>query len=332
MKLVTAQAYFDTLLHQLPKAKKRIVLHAMTILWGPRTEQLLPILTEAARRGVDVRVVGDIYSKFVPRLPRPFRDKLPPWKQVAKLNEQLRVAGVHVAYAGKLGTNPFKHRIHSKCTIIDDLVYSFGGINITDDSLDNHDYMIEASSPRLADYLYDLVRAIEADGSAPLQNRKERITEDTTLLFDGGSAGMSVIYDTACELVADAKKAYFVSQMCPSGRLAPLLKATDNECYFVRFSQADFPASLVLARDKARYRIKSRYHGETYIHAKLILTIGKDGRRHVLTGSNNFSWRGVAYGTKEIALHSTNPGLWQELYDFMQQEIINEPRGRAPIG
>jgi hypothetical protein len=42
-----------------------------------------------------------------------------------------------------------------------------------------------------------------------------------------------------------------------------------------------------------------------------------DGSKVVLSGSHNFSWRGVAFGTKEIALQSSDPALWRRLHDVV---------------
>jgi cardiolipin synthase len=321
MQLITAPNYYRALQAGIPKAKKRIIIHAMGILWGPKTEMLIPPLLDAAKRGVEVQVVGDIYSKFITYMPRPFREKLPPWSRVRAGNDKLRAGGVNVTYVGSLGPNPFKRRCHTKWTIIDDLVYSFGGINIAEDSFTNHDYMLETRNGHLADYLNALTEQI-ATGASILPDHTKQLTARTTILFDGGTPGASIIYDTACDIVAQAKKVYFVSQMCPSGRLARLINARDNECYFVRPGQTEFPANLALVRDRSRFRVINRYRGKTYIHAKFILTEGSDGQRHFIGGSNNFSRRGVDYGTKEIAVHSTDPQLWQQLYDFMQKQII----------
>jgi hypothetical protein len=109
--------------------------------------------------------------------------------------------------------------------------------------------------------------------------------------------------------------------MCPSGRLAKLLNSTNNVCYFIRPSQVDPPSNLALIFDKARFGIKNHYKGKGYIHAKFILTEGNDGSKHIISGSNNFSWRGIAFGTKEIAVHSTDATLWQTFYDYMQDKI-----------
>lgn len=323
MRFLPAAAYFEELLRLIPSAKRRIVIHAMIVLWGPRTERLVPLLEAASARGVQVHVIGDIFTKIHALQPRFSRPSLPTgWKHTLTLSERLRSSGIRVTYTGRLRANPFARRTHSKITLIDDNVFTFGGVNFSDDSLEYADYMLRMHSAAVADRLYDLTKDIERDNPPVLPDMSQDIGPGATLLFDGGKPGSSVIYQTACDTVEKAKKVYFVSQMCPSGRLARLITGTDHQCYFVRPSQTEFPANIALWVDQKRFGIQNLYSGNTYIHAKFILTEGRDGSRHLISGSNNYSWRGIAYGTKEIALHSTDPLLWQEFYDFMQREII----------
>lgn len=321
LRFITATDYLAALQQALPQAKKRIVIHAMVVLWQPHTETLLPLLRDALERGVELRIVGDLYSKFHSNMPKFVRgDHGPRWGHTIAINSELQSLGAHVTYVGKIGLNPFKQRCHSKITIIDDQVFSFGGVNFYSGAFAFHDYMLTTTSKALADRLYALVRDIEK--YPRMTDFADPIDPDNTILFDGGSPGTSVIYDTACNIVAEAKKVYYVSQMCPSGELAKLINKTDNACYFVRPNQADTPSNIALIFDRARFGITNRYKGKQYIHAKFILTEGHDGSRHIVSGSNNFSWRGIAYGTKEIAIHSTDEKLWQVFYDYMQAEII----------
>jgi cardiolipin synthase len=324
IQLVPVADYFALLKAQIPKAKQRIIIHAMEVSWGPETSKLAPLLIEAAGRGVEVRLVGDVYSKYIARAPRLSRGKTVPWKHTQAINEQLRASGAHITYVGKLGINPFKRRCHSKITILDDLVFSFGGSNFSDDFLNNRDYMLELHNAPLADQLDDLVGEIERADTTPLSDRRVELDPYSSLLFDGGTPGRSVIYETACDVVATARKIYYVSQMCPSGKLAELITQTENECYFIRPAQAEPPSHIDLIWNKLRYRIVNRYTGKAYVHAKFILAEDHDGSKHVVSGSNNFSWRGVRYGTKEIALHSTDPELWDSFYAFLREKIAGK--------
>ncbi len=317
-----AADYFDQLVVGIPRAKKRIVIHAMTILWGPTTGIFVPLLEDALERGVKVTIVGDYYSKFYANKPSFARKNTSPkWSYTRAMNYRLEDAGAKIIYIGKIGLNPYKGRTHSKATIIDDDVYTFGGVNFTSDSFDNHDYMLHLKSPVLAGYIENLVTKI-ASGK-PLKDISKKINKHTTLLFDSGSPGKSIIYETACDVVSKAQNVYFVSQMCPSGRLAKEISQTDYECYFIRASQADAPANFALLFDKARYHMTNLYKGKRYIHAKYILCEYADGSKHIVSGSNNFSWRGIAYGTKEIAIHSTDPKLWDVFFQFTHSHIKN---------
>ena len=323
LQFITAIDYLESLRQAIPAAKKRIVIHAMVVLWQLHTETLLPLIKDALDRGVEIRIVGDYYSKFQANMPKCARgDRGPKWGHTIAINSDLQSMGADITYVGKIGINPYKQRCHSKITIVDDTVYTFGGVNFYSGSFAFHDYMLTTHNAGLADRLYTLVRDIEK--YPRMADVIERIDEDNTLLFDGGTPGSSAIYETACHVVAEAKKVYYVSQMCPSGRLAKFINATENHCYFVRPTQAEPPSSLALLFDRARYGITNHYKGKQYIHAKFILTEGKDGTKHIVSGSNNFSWRGIAYGTKEIAVHSTDETLWLTFYDYMQQEIINQ--------
>ncbi|MET1032937.1 MAG: phospholipase D-like domain-containing protein, partial [Candidatus Saccharimonadales bacterium] len=315
MTFTPAADYFDALITGIPKAQKRVIIHAMTIWWGPHNEQLVPLLINAVTRGVEVQFVGDIYSKFQALMPRLSRPAGSSWQHTVEVNDRLKKAGVQITYTGKIGLNPYKNRCHSKITLIDDHIYTFGGVNFSDDSFENHDYMLEMHDAAFAEELYRLVHTLQQNPKSPLPDIRQSIGDNATLLFDGGTQRVSAIYETACEIVAQAKKVYFVSQMSPSGKLAELITATDNECYLIRPSQAEPPANIDLIVNGRRYGIKNRYTGEGYIHAKFILTEGHDGSKHVISGSNNFSWRGVKYGTKEIAVHSTDPELWQDFYN-----------------
>lgn len=322
MRLLSADEYWNTLLTSIAGARRRVILHAMDIRWGERIDALVPVLLEAAARGTEVRLVGDMYSKFQAYAPRLHRGKaIKNWRQIQAVNERLRGHGVHVTYVGKVGLNPYKHRTHSKINIVDDRIFTFGGINFTDDLFVQKDYMLDMHDPILADRLYRLVRAIEKDEEPTLSDIEEHIGGSATLLFDGGTPKQSVIYDTACEVVKAAQKVYYVSQMCPSGRLARALTARDSECYFTRPGQVDPPSNWAMLLDQTQFKIQNRYRGAGYIHAKFILTEDKSGRKHLISGSNNFSWRGIAYGTKEIAVHATDEALWQQFYTFLQTVI-----------
>ncbi|HEX8762175.1 MAG TPA: phospholipase D-like domain-containing protein [Candidatus Saccharimonadales bacterium] len=320
MRLLTADEYYKTLVRVIPNAKKRVIIEAMIVLWDGRTLDVAPLLEAALHRGVKVGIVGDVYSRFESKTAGiaqrgPHFD----WPKTTKTNERLSAAGADVYYFGHLGLNPFGGRSHTKITIVDDIVYTFGGVNFTDSHLKHHDLMLERQDAALADQLEHLVQEIKKDQVLP--DITQKLDDSTTLLFDGGTPGGSAIYQAACDIVATAKKVHLVSKMCPSGRLARLLNRTDSQLFFNRPELEGLPANLAIIWDQRRFGIKNQYKGSQHIHAKFILAEEADGTRHVISGSNNFSWRGIAYGTKEIAMHSTSSDLYDQFYAFMRQRI-----------
>jgi hypothetical protein len=324
MLLLNNVDYFKALYSQISTAKRRIVIHAMVILWGGQTETLLPLIEEALKRGVEVRIIGDVYSKYETQKAKWSKDnETYSWKHTAAINQRLSEQGAHVTYVGKLGVNIFKGRCHSKITVIDDTVFTFGGINFSDAHFNFQDFMFEIRDADFAQEAYDIATDIEQNPLGPRPNITRRIDNDTTLLFDGGAPRESVIYDAACAAIATAQKVYFVSKMSPSGELAQLLAQTNNECYYNRYDIESLPDNLAIAFDEARYHTTNKYEGSKHIHAKFILCENADGTRELITGSNNFSWRGIAFGTKEIAMHSTSSTLCDAVYTFLKSEIIN---------
>ncbi len=319
MQLVTTAEYYPELLRAVAQARQRIVLAAMVVLADERTTPILQAIVAASKRGVKVCILHDVYSQtwfstsHVSRRERP--------QLVASTRAmlaQLARAGAEIIEYGTIGRNPFKGRCHIKITVVDDVAYTFGGVNFAAPHFDHTDYMFRIAQKTLADKL----EAIVHNTVKTRENIEWPIDTANTLLFDGGQPKQSVIYDRACELAASAKHIYYISQMAPSGRLARLLQQTESDCYFNRPSVGSPVLTASLLIDQMRGTVKNLYKHQRYIHAKFILFELKDGSKALVSGSNNFSWRGVAYGTQEIALMSTDDGLWQQLHVFMERYLI----------
>lgn len=320
-ELHEAENYYQRLLKEVPKAKKRIVLAAMVVLWGERTAPIFIMLQDALKRGVKVTILLDNYT----RLPalyglNPKSSRRERVKQTLRALEDLSRGGARVYCFGKLGIPPYKGRCHVKVTIIDDTSYSFGGVNFFDQVFEFADYMLGNHDPKVADCLEQLVERIGRN-RPPLLDGEVSLGSSTHILFDGGRPKYSLIYERACELSARAKKVHFFGQMVPSGQLAQLLNETDATIYTNRPEQMLPVDSLGQAFDQQRYRIENNYKGEKFIHAKFMLFELPGGRKALLSGSHNFSYRGVSFGTQEVALHSTDPKLWDSLYKFMKKHL-----------
>lgn len=317
MKILAGKNYYEDLLQTIPMARNRIVITAMQVQYGHETGEILDLVKIALSRGVRVHILADVYSNT----PLAYGELIPgsaTKKSLQKTKdffEDLHSIGARITWWGKIGLNPFKHRDHVKAVVVDDNVYTFGGINFWDKGLKAEDYMLKHQSSKLADEIEKLVAHI-ADGK-DRRDFAHPLDRKNMLLYDSGIPKKSMIYDEACRLAQNADRIYYVSQMCPSGELAGYIRQNNYTCYFNRPAQMSFPANLQTLVDQAKYEIKNSYKKSTFIHAKFILFELKDGKKALISGSNNFAWRGVSYGTKEIALLSYDEQLWNDLYKFV---------------
>lgn len=316
-EVVLARDYYSRFLQLIPSAKHQIVLSAMTVRAGPLSGKILREMVAAARRGVAVHVLADVFCQHLVNRPN-YLDRKGFKAECATTREllnEIHALGGTVDWVGRMGLNPYAGRYHAKVSVVDEHVFSFGGVNFCDDAFGNIDYMLHAHDAALAAKLRRLI----ADNGKGLPAADIELPVDTqdTILFDAGQRGVSIIYERACELAAKAAKITYISQMCPSGRLGELIKQTQNTCYFNRPSQTGVrPDSVAQYWDNWRTGLTNHYESEQYLHAKCILYELKDGTKAVISGSHNFSWRGVAFGTKEIALYSTNPETWRKMQDI----------------
>jgi len=321
MELITAAAYKKELSVEISRAKNRIVIMAMAIMLDTGTKQLLELLLAAQQRGVQVRLMYDRYTW----LPLAFDHIFPSTvmrhavQTLQAYTQELVNAGGEVLLVGKgWSHNPFAHRMHAKISIIDDTVYSFGGVNFTGNSFTYVDSMWKCQNALLADQLDTLAHT--AMTTPQLKDVSLTIDDANTLLFDGGQPKHSIIYERACALAEKAEHIYYVSQMCPSGRLARAMEGKSS-CYFNTPQQTGGLSKVGVAIDQWRYNITNLYKDDAYIHAKFMLFELPDGSKALISGSNNFSWRGVAFGTKEIALESHDPRMWTQLFALMQKSV-----------
>ncbi len=321
-KLLTTDQYYESLLTEIPGAKRRVVISAMVVLWGKRTAAIFSLLEKALSRGVHVTVLLDKYTRltYLHQLGKGGSKRL---RQTDDVLAKLRDAGAHVYTFGKLGLIPQKGRCHVKITVVDNRWYSFGGVNFIDEAFNNADYMLTGENAQIANRLAEMVDLI-ATSRPPLFDNETRINDHGSILFDGGQARHSIIYERACELASQSKRVWFTSQMTPSGQLARLLHETKATVYTNAPEVMGTLEGAAQAYDMQKYRIKNAYKGHQYVHAKVMLFELASGKKALLSGSHNFSYRGVEFGTQEIALQSTDPKLWELLHDFIQKNVSQE--------
>jgi cardiolipin synthase len=324
-KLLLPDEYVRTATRHINQAKEFISFVSMIVTDDHRTDVLIDALAAAAKRGVRVEVAADVFTfgEFGGHL-KPLKYYSEKSRQAANMAKELKESGVKFTWVGRFSASPVSGRNHMKCLVVDDTVYSFGGINMDDASLDHTDYMFEFVDRQLAMELRDdISRIIEAD-SKHFAYRSHEFThgKKTSILIDGGLQADSIIYRRACQLAKDAKEILFVSQYCPTGKLSRLMKRTKTKLYFNnpkrtnnRINAGLIRFNMLISGNKTRYRHKP------YLHSKFIIFTMNDGRKIALSGSHNFTYIGVLFGTREIALQTEDAKIIKQLEKFYNDHV-----------
>ena len=236
----------------------------------------------------------------------------------------LKESGVKFTWVGRFSASPISGRNHMKCLVADDVVFSFGGVNMYDESLEFNDYMFEIHDKQLALELRDdIARIIEADRNH-FAYRSHEFSHGklSKVLIDGGLQGDSIIYRRACQIIKEAESVLFVSQYCPTNKISRLLKKTSARLYFNSPKRANTGLNgALISFNMFISGNKSRYRHKRYLHAKFIIATMKDGSKIALTGSHNFTYIGVLFGTREIALETRDPKIIKQIEQFFEKNI-----------
>lgn len=321
--LLEATKYVQDLTKQVTQAKHSVTITSLIFTDDTSTSELVSTLIQAAQRGVTVTVAQDFftYSEFGGFF-NPLKQHTVRSRHATDTTRRLREAGVTVTWLGKLKFNPFAGVTHIKWSVVDDICYVFGGVNLYTGGIDSStDYMFRIQDSALAKQINQQQSAIVKSPS-PLYDGFKGDCSVGTWYVDSGKPNDSLIYDRACELTAQAEHALFVSQYSPSGPLAEQLKVTDSEHYFNQPENTGFPTSAMLRRDYFVNRIPSLYSRKKYLHAKFMIFTLPSGEKIALTGSHNFSYKGVVFGTREVALETNDPAVITQLESFFTQHVV----------
>ncbi len=304
-------------------ATKRIYLISMVIASHENTKMLIDALEAAAQRGVEVHVAADVFTfgevsgGFLP-----VRYYSPGARDTNKMVRVLKKSGVHFSWLGRARMTLFNGRTHSKWCIVDDTIFSFGGVNLYGEGITNTDYMFRLVDTKLANRLVEEQKRIET-AERRSSNYPSVAYEygDDTVLIDGGIIGQSVIYRRVVELAEQAEHITFVSQYGPTAKLLRVLRKKNTTLYFNRPQQAEGLNKIVLYGTLLLTRMKTEYTRSTYLHAKFIIFTMPDGKKVAITGSHNFAYTGVLLGTREVALETSNPYVIKQLETFVKKEV-----------
>lgn len=322
-KLLLPVDYVSDAAKHIRTAKKRVSFLSMIVTDDASTDELIDALSSTAERGVSVEAAADVFTYgelggFF--LPVQYRTKQS--RATNRMSKRLTKSGANFTWLGRSHATIFSGRTHIKWCVVDDTVYSFGGVNLYKEGIENIDYMFKIEDGALATKLIDEYhRLARADAGSYAYRSHSFKHGDDTILIDGGFFGDSIIYRRVCKLASEASHITYVSQYCPTGRLSRLLKSTPSATYFNLPDHATPLNKLFLRLNIFISGQKTLYKKSPYIHAKFMIFDMKDGRSIAITGSHNFTNAGVMLGTREIALQTENPQTIAQLEDFLAQYI-----------
>lgn len=325
MKLLSPREYVDQVTACIEKAQHRVSFITMVITNDSATDRVLGALADAAKRGVDVHVAGDMFTytelsgQFIPS--HYYSKRV---RSTTKMARTLSGAGVHFTWLGRPNIVTFSGRTHSKWCVVDDTVFSFGGVNMYEAATRNTDYMFRTTNKKLADKLFiEHGRIVRADKNRhAYRSHSTPLNEMSTILFDAGFFGDSIIYKRACHLAERAKNIVYVSQYCPTGKLARLLRKANTPLYFNPSQTANGFNRFVIWLGSTFTKQTSAYTRTPYLHAKCIIFEFEDGKKTAITGSHNFIHSSVLLGTREIALETSDPKIITQLEAFIKQSVV----------
>lgn len=305
-------------------AKSRIYLVSLSIIRDQASNHFIDAVLNASRKKVDVHVAADFLTfvyTFSGQWLRFFTGR--DTRATEKLKSEFRHAGAKFYWLGKQYVPFLFGRTHSKWTVIDDDVFTFGGVNIEKAGIQERtDYMFHIHDPKLAQLLVREQHRIEkADPVTKIIKNHTTKLDYGTLLVDGGQFGKSVIYDHAIKLVQQSKSVIFVSQYCPSGALGKALERTDAKVYFNHKSNASIINKFMIGSRKIISQQTNLYQRKRYLHAKFIIGTLSDGSKRAITGSHNFASAGAHAGTREIALETVDPDIISQLEQFYRKYV-----------
>jgi cardiolipin synthase len=313
---------------KIQKSKSRIALVTTTFhADDDLSTAVVDALVHAAKHGVVVSVCVDTYTYTEPKeffLRSPKKHPTRAYRAI-QLERQLKKAGVNFHWLGRSSNIGFAGRTHSKWLIVDDTVYSFGGVNIDKESFNNTDYMLRLQNADFADMLFSQhLRLLKADRAGhATKSHSITIDETSTAHIDGGLIGDSIIYRRACKLAKQAEHISLVSQYCPTGKLNRILKRKDATLYFNHWRKAAWMNRLLIQFGMIFTKQRTNYHSKNYLHAKFIIFTMKDGSKIALSGSHNFMYGSVLIGTREIAIETRDKHIINQLETFFNKKVAN---------
>lgn len=326
MKLITSSDYTAEVVKSIRNARNEIAIIATTFRSDDeRSEAIIDELCKAADRGVAVSIHADTFTYLEPKEFILFSPKRQPSRavQALKLERRLKSHGIQFYWLGRKANVILTGRTHTKWIVIDDIVFSFGGLNLDNESLTNIDYMFKIRNAKLAEILLaEHVRIRRADrGGAGIRNHRYAFDELTDVLFDGGLIGTSLIYQRTVALAKQAEYITLVSQYCPTGPLTRILKAKHATVYYNHWRNASSINRALIGLGMLTAKSTTAYKHNTYLHAKFAIFTMPNGDKVAISGSHNFMFGSGVVGTREVAIETADPRIIRQLEKFCEQYV-----------
>ena len=328
-KMLLPVEYVRDATKAIEHAKKRVVFLAMVAFEDEESTSLINAMVEAAKRGVKVEVAADIltYTESAgTTFPIRYFDKKS--SRATNTRRKLLKSGAKFHWLGRSHMTLYSGRTHSKWCVVDDTVYTFGGVNLFHGGVTNNDYMFKFTNQKIADAIdKEHQRYKQADRREIAYRSHALPTEFGTVLFDGGLVGESIIYRRATALAQLAQRITLVSQYSPTGKLARALRDKNKqvELYFNPPQNATLLNRALIQFGMWTSHVSTLYQKRQYLHAKFIIFEMLDGSKVAITGSHNFNHTGVVFGTREIALETKDPAIITQLEQFFQEHVLARP-------
>lgn len=326
MKLFASDEYTQELVKTIHGARHDIAIIATTLRTDDdRSEAIVDELCQAADRGVVVSVYADTFTYLEPKEFILFSPRKQPARavQAIKLERRLKSHGIQFHWLGRKANIVFTGRTHTKWVVVDDIVYSFGGLNLDNESFANIDYMFKLRDSKLAEtILAEHTRIRRADkGGAGIRNHTYKLNESTDVLFDGGLIGSSIIYRRTVELAKQAKYITLVSQYCPTGPLVHILKDKHATLYYNHWRNASWVNRALIGLGMLTAKSATIYRHNVYLHAKFAIFTMSSGEKIAISGSHNFMYGSGIVGTREVAIETADPQIIRQLEKFCDQYV-----------
>lgn len=340
MEFLSSEQFVEDLCAELDREWLVIRIHVFKISAEAIMDRLEPLLLQQLHAGCKVEILADaIFSQynFSPHIWR-FLSSREEFTVHARIqnNTQAMFARLHNAGAEITFINepgwwnkhffPSFKRDHRKIIILEGksgvMQAYYGAVNL--DGGGRYDFMIKEED---ADTVTKLRGVSGFFGSnLPASDTLYSLRDQkSTLLFDRGRPGSSLIYKTGLSMIQKAtNQVLFVSQMpAECSLLTKFIRARRNGAKVTHYMPvkshpniSSFPNIImywIVVMVAKVFSIKI-IHLRVFTHAKILIADNE-----VLIGSHNLSYTGVVSGVAEVSVRSSDDKLVQKVRDFVER-------------